>query len=146
MTNKSVLVTGIFTLSIDDRGRVMIPKSIRDKFADGLRICFAPDHTLYIFPEANWQNRYNHLIELSDFDPNTLKEKERIGGGLESKIDNLGRVVIDKTYSKYAELDNEAVLYGITDGFRVWNSTSFDNYNNATEVSYLKSGTGGGNE
>jgi MraZ protein len=129
----SMLATGTFNRSIDEKLRVAIPKRLREALEcpDGAVLYIAPgtDQSLAFFTEGAFARLAERLGRVSParqdvraFTRLFYARAQRVA------LDRQGRVRIPAELAKLAELDKEAVLLGVHDHLELWSAQRWASY------------------
>jgi MraZ protein len=126
--------TGEFELSLDDKKRLMIPRSIRDQIdptADGtaLYIALGMNRRLSIFTERQYEQLSRTLAGSLIPDVN-LHNFKLMHYGLATQVtpDSVGRITLTDKQVKRAGLDREVTLVGVEDRLEIWNRADWDRH------------------
>jgi MraZ protein len=130
-----MLLTGTFPRLIDDKGRVAIPKPLRDcltPLADqpvALYVAPGTDGSLSIFPETTFTQQGERLRQLS---PNArdVRDYSRLfyAQAVRVELDKQGRVRLPAELVQLAGLNREAVLLGVQDRLELWDRERWQDY------------------
>ena len=134
----NVVFRGGPVLSLDGKGRVVVPARHRDLL---LAICQGhmmiaknPDGCLSLFPLPVWETFEAELAQLPvDFD---AWRRLYIGSATEVDIDSGSRVLIPPELRQWACLDKEVKFMGVGSNFELWDSARYD----AREVAAIAAG------
>ena len=120
------MFTGKYTHSIDDKGRVVLPSSIRSKFGGS--------DTCYVAPGIDGQITINRATEFQAFlqaaavAAESEEERRRVRRmaqeAVEQKLDKAGRIVVPEGLRQHAgiELASEVVVTGAVTHAEIWNT------------------------
>jgi MraZ protein len=135
---------GEIQCSVDDKGRIKMPSSMKRHFPgeDNISFMIAKDieDCLVIYPMPTWDKQEQKLAKLSDFNPVHLAFKNAITAGLtEVSLDNADRFLISKSLTKYIVNAKEVVLKGKFDRIQIWEVSKYEQYiqntiGNITEI------------
>lgn len=111
---------GTTLITLDDKGRLALPKRARDEAAaDGVIVAARhPDGCLVLYPPSAWAPKRDALLKL----PFSARGFVRLvlGSAEELKVDRAGRVLIPAGLRELAGLEREAALVGWGDHFELW--------------------------
>lgn len=128
------MLTGTYARSVDDKGRVAIPKPLRDviRKTDGQATLFvAPgtDGSLTIYTEEAFAKLAEKLADASptgqdvrDFSRLFYSRAQR------AELDKQGRIRIPPELGQLISLGKDAVLVGVWDRLELWNSATWHDY------------------
>ncbi len=117
---------GAQTLSLDSKGRLMLPARYRDALVppDDNRVVVTadPSRCLLLFPLAAWEPIEQKLNALSSFDPRTRSlQRLLVGNAADLELDASGRILLTANLRKFADLDKSVVMVGQGNKFELWN-------------------------
>lgn len=121
---------GSYEYSIDEKGRLVIPSKFRNEIGDKLYLLKGYDGCLSIYKESDF-NVYISKLQHLQFEREKVRLHQRIllSSIVEIDVDKQGRMQIPlKTIKEYSVGRNVTII-GALDHFEVWNSGSWDQYN-----------------
>ena len=124
-------LTGTWPRSLDDKGRLAVPKRVRDELGG---------ETLTELFIAPWTDKSLALFTTSAFD--ALAERFKSSSKADVRnymrlfyaradrgdLDRQGRIRIPDRLKEFAELDQKVVLLGVSDHLEVWDESRWDEY------------------
>jgi len=126
---------GEYSPALDEKGRVAIPVKLRKAFGDEasmdkLVVTHGFDKCLMAFREQEWKEFVEtKLMPLSQSDPrNRMSVRFLIGGASECELDKQGRMVIPSYLLKYAEIDSDVIILGLSNKIEIWSKKVYENY------------------
>jgi MraZ protein len=141
-SNVSLLLTGTFVRTVDEKQRFSIPKPLRDLLGrDHEPVLFmAPgtDGSLAIYPEQSFSQLAAQLAgdsptaqDVRTFSRLFYAQAQRI------ELDRQGRLRIPADLARWAELEKgEVVLLGVRDHLEVWNRGRWEAYLQSRQAQY----------
>ena len=127
---------GFNTVSLDAKGRLLIPARYRNDFKiqKNSKIVITKDPqypSLKIYPGLEWDAISNKLISLQGLDPIVRNIQWTIlGNAYESDIDIEGRMLlrVPPDLREYAEIEEEKqiALVGMGNKFEIWNINNWE--------------------
>lgn len=121
---------GEFTHRIDDKGRIILPVSMREVLGDKFVIAKSVDSTLkilYLYTRKDWENIIESAARIASKDRNkTLYVRMLSASGKDTELDSQNRVLIPIELRNYANLGKEAKLLGYNNRVEIWNTESYD--------------------
>jgi len=108
--------------SLDDKGRVILPKPYRDALADGMFLTQGLEGCLWLFPAARWEQISERLAS-TDLTVTSSRLLERlIYPGVETMLDRQGRIPIPQSLREFAELApaHPVMVLGVKDRIELW--------------------------
>jgi len=129
----TMLLTGKYFRSLDDKGRTALPKPIRDEMGHpATSIAYlAPgsDGSLALYTQEAFAAMADQLAQRSptqqdvrDFGRLFYAQAQRVD------IDRQGRIRIPQDLSEWAGLEKEVVLLGVRDHLEIWNAARWESY------------------
>ncbi|MBI5206495.1 MAG: division/cell wall cluster transcriptional repressor MraZ [Candidatus Firestonebacteria bacterium] len=134
---------GEYYYSLDPKGRLSIPSRFRqileEKKENRLVITRGMDKCLFIFPGYEWQIWENKIRSLPVTQSSTRSfVRIMLGGACESILNKQGRILISYSLRKYAEIDKEVVIIGISNRIEIWDKNHWEQYVANSEKSLEK--------
>lgn len=119
---------GVTTLSLDTKGRLMVPSRYRDALAaqgDGrVVVTVDPSECLLLFPLVEWEPIEKKLNSLSSFNPQTRSlQRLLVGNAADLELDGAGRILLPAMLREFAALDKSVVMVGQGVKFELWNES-----------------------
>ncbi len=117
------MFSGEFEHSIDDKGRLIIPISLRSELSDGVFITRGFDGCVFVYPIETWKEVATQLNQW----PTTRTEARFIArllfAGNETTLDKQGRISISPPLREHADLKlgGEVIVVGVNDRIELWN-------------------------
>ena len=133
---------GKFLNRIDKKGRVSVPALWRPKLLgtefSGIVAQITNDYNSvdgysqkYLERYQEWLDKQDPLLEANEY------EATLIFGSSMLPFDKEGRVLLPDLIKKKAKLNNEALFVGMGRKFRIWEPSSFEDYENKARE-YMK--------
>jgi MraZ protein len=120
--------------SIDEKGRVAIPKSFRkvlpSESIGRFKLCVGHDNTIEIHPLPEWKRL--EMATLADLDRDVHEDRERLEAKLwfseDAEMDQANRILIPRYLLNYAGLESnsECVFTGMGRYFALLSAAKFD--------------------
>ena len=134
---------GEYAHSIDAKGRVILPADFRQELGVSFIITKGLDGSLFLFPQAAWDEFAAKLRTLSIADPNARAfARIFIAGARTLECDKQGRFLVPANLRTYANigLKQDVILTGADTRIEVWDKERWTNYAgevdpNITEIS-----------
>jgi len=130
------LTTGMFrginTLSIDSKGRMMIPsryRSVIQESAENKLVATidTEDLCLLLYPLPAWRQIEQKIESLPSFDRRTRRiQRLLIGHATELEMDSNGRILLPSLLRNYAKLEKRIMLIGQGKKFEIWDEASWN--------------------
>ena len=125
---------GSFVHTLDDKGRLMVPRKMREELGFKAYIMKGFDGSLSIYTES----RYQKLVdEFSNLPFNQRKNRDylriQFASTHEMDVDKLGRVQIPTALLNKFNISREVIVLGIGDHIEVWNQKTYEEYENSVK-------------
>lgn len=133
------MFTGEYQHTIDEKGRVSIPSKVREELGGSFFVTKGPDHCLFIYTAADWQNLCLKGKKLS-FTNSSSRAFSRLffSGAAELEFDKLGRVLVPGTLRQYASLNKDVIIIGVGTRLEMWDKDAWNSYSEAAANDYEK--------
>ena len=120
---------GSFAHTLDEKGRLMIPRKMREELGLRVYIMKGFDGSLSIYTES----RYQKLVdEFSNLPFNQRKNRDylrlQFASTHEMDVDKLGRVQIPTALLSKFNISREVLVLGIGDHIEVWDQKKYEEY------------------
>lgn len=121
---------GTHQRTLDDKGRISLPSSFRDKLSEFCIATVMSDQpSLGFYSESAFLETTNKLRADIDAGLKNEDEMRRVAGSAEPlKIDSQGRVTVPAELRSAAGLDKEAVVLGVVDRFEIWSPSAHEHH------------------
>ncbi|MBN8234345.1 division/cell wall cluster transcriptional repressor MraZ [Halobacillus kuroshimensis] len=128
---------GEFQHNIDTKGRIIIPSKFRPGLGDCFVLTRGLDQCLFAYPMNEWRLLEEKLKKL----PLTKKDARAFtrfffSGAVECEVDKQGRINIPAPLRKYASLEKECVVIGVSNRIEFWSHDEWESYFDASEESF----------
>jgi len=124
------LFLGEYDHALDDRGRITLPRKIREELdARELVLTRGFDTCIFGFDRASWEREAGKHLET----PVTDKEARGLrrylfSGAQKAEIDKLGRILLPAQLKEYASISREVTVIGAGDHFEIWDTKRWEHY------------------
>jgi len=130
---------GEYYRTIDKKGRIFIPAKFREDLIKGVVISKGFDEKcLFLFSKENWK-RLEEKIMSNKVAERSIQSFSRwfFSSASEEAIDQQGRTRIPQTLIKYAGLEKEIVMVGVSDRAEIWSSEKWKKYYNKQDAQFM---------
>lgn len=124
------LFLGEYAHSLDDRGRITLPRRIRQEI-DEREIILSRgfDTCIFGFDTARWEAEANKQLEIPVTDTKAREiRRYMFAGAVKVEIDKLGRVLVPAQLKEYAHVVQDVMVIGAGDHFEIWEKTIWEEY------------------
>ena len=112
---------GEFAHSLDEKGRLAIPAKFRGRFKEGAVVTRWTGECLAVWPTKEWAVLNADIAKRPRTDPAATRFRHfLLGSAHEAELDAQGRVTVPAHLRKFARLEGDAVVVGISDHLEVW--------------------------
>ncbi|MSQ19920.1 MAG: transcriptional regulator MraZ [Betaproteobacteria bacterium] len=118
-------IKGSCEASLDDKGRLAIPKRYRDQLlADPeLVLTAGPDGCLLLYPVEHWQAVSGRLQQLSAFNEQARWWQRMIIGHAEDhKLDKSDRILVSQSLREQARITKDVKMMGQGNRIEIWDA------------------------
>ncbi|SDN04919.1 MraZ protein [Tenuibacillus multivorans] len=130
---------GEFQHNIDTKGRIIVPAKFRDGLGESFVLTRGLDNCLFAYPQEEWRILEEKLKKL----PLTKKDARAFtrfffSGAIECEIDKQGRINIPAPLRKYADMEKECVVIGVSNRIELWARDKWADYVEESEESFTE--------
>ena len=128
---------GSFTHNLDEKGRLMIPRKMREELGYKVYIMKGFEGSLSLFNESRYQELVKEFSRLS-FNQQKVRDYLRIqfASTYEMDVDKLGRVQLPTALLNKFNIGKEVMVLGIGDHIEVWDKAKYEEYENSVRDSF----------
>lgn len=125
---------GEYKHSIDEKGRLAVPKKFRKDLAKGAVVTRGLDTSLFLFPKEEWGKLAEKLAGLPLGQSNSRAfARLMLAGAMDVTLDKQGRVVLPEYLRQYASLKKSVVVAGLWGRIEIWDEKTWDTYKKKLE-------------
>ncbi len=122
---------------LDDKGRLVLPAKFRDALAAGLVMVKGQEHSVVVWPAAEFASYAERLNEASRSDARVRAHLRVLFSGAFDEIpDKQGRVTVPPSLRAYAGLDRDVMVVGNGSTFEIWDAATWEAYLASQEEAY----------
>ena len=122
---------GSFEPNLMDKGRIALPKKIREELGSArLILTIGFEKCIFGFAEKTWEEVTKPELSrplFSDKEGRDLRRK-MYSEAVNVELDGQGRCVIPKSMLDFAEIKQQLVVIGTGDHFEIWNKNGWEEY------------------
>jgi len=128
---------GEYQHTIDTKGRMIIPAKFREGLGETFVLTRGLDQCLFGYPMNEWKILEDKLKSL----PLTKKDARAFtrfffSGAVECELDKQGRINIPSPLLKYAKLEKECIVIGVSNRIELWSKEVWEKYVEEQEDSF----------
>ena len=124
-----MLLTGTYTRTLDDKGRLVLPKRVREVMSEAaiLFVTPGPEQCLWLYTEAELERQATRFDRAADAEARVFRrlyfaQTEAVD------LDKTGRMLVPERLLKFAGLKKEVVLIGVRDHLELWDAATWTRY------------------
>lgn len=123
------MIVGQYLHSLEEKGRLAIPKKFREELGEKAVITRGLDGCLFLFSAEKWQEFERKLAKM----PLTKRNSRAFARFLtysaaEIEFDKQGRVLIPEHLRSFAGITKDVVVAGTLERIEIWDKRRFDSY------------------
>jgi MraZ protein len=125
------MVIGEYRVSLDEKGRLLIPARIRsDVVGNLLIITRGIDQCLWLFPPEEWNSISEKLLSTTSIFQEKARMMHRrfIAPAQQLEIDKAGRIMVPPTLREYGGLRKDCIIMGIMNHLEIWDEEIYRTY------------------
>lgn len=124
------LFLGEYDHSLDERGRVTLPKKIRTEIEEReLILAKGFDPCIFGFDKNSWEKEAAKHLETPVTDEDGRKLRRYLFSTAQKvEIDKLGRILMPAQLKEYASIGRDVIIIGAGDHFEVWDKVAWEKY------------------
>lgn len=133
-----MLFLGEFEVNFTGKGRISIPKKIREALGkEQLVLTKGFNRNLTGYRLKDWESSAQTLLSPSIFSMDKLDVKRHLfSSAAVLEIDDQGRIIVPKNLLNYGDLNEKTiVIIGAGTNFEMWNKKEWEQYRSKTEKS-----------
>ena len=128
---------GEYVHNIDDKGRLIIPSKFRESLSGEFVLTKGLDGCLFVFSLEEWENFEDKLKALPISDKNARAfTRFFFAGAADCELDRQGRVSVPASLRKYAKINKEVTVIGVSNRLEIWDSVLWKEYNQSEDLNY----------
>ena len=138
---------GSFAHTLDEKGRLMIPRKMREELGYKVYINKGFDGSLSIFTVERYQKlveEYNKLSFTQQRNRDYLRAQ--FATTYEMDVDKLGRVQVPTALLNKFNISRNVIVLGIGDHIEIWDAKKYEEYENGAVENFEKNAESIGND
>ena len=125
------LFLGEYEHALDDRGRITLPRKIRQELGKERELVLARgfDTCIFGFDLSSWEREAGKHLEtpVTDEKGRSLR-RYLFSGAQKEELDKLGRILLPAQLKEYASISRECAIIGAGDHFEIWDKERWTAY------------------
>lgn len=124
------LFLGEYDHALDERGRVTLPRKIRQEIDDAeIIVARGYEGCIFGFDKHQWE-----VEAAKHFDTPVTDQKGRevrrylFGSAQKVEVDKLGRILLPAQLKEHASISREVMIVGAGDHFEIWHKARWEEY------------------
>ena len=131
------MLTGEFSVTLDDMGRISLPKRMRDALGENnLVLKRGDDGCIWLFTAEEWKKMEDDIVMTTNIHISKDVAIRRRYATSDVEIDKQGRILIPPTFRKHAGLFKECIVLGQFEYIEIWAEDRYEAYLEASEEEY----------
>jgi MraZ protein len=124
------LFLGEYDHAIDERGRVTLPRKIRQEIEETeIVLARGYEGCIFGFDKSSWEREAaKHLDTPVTDDKGREVRRYLFGSAQKADVDKLGRILLPAQLKEYASISREVKVIGAGDHFELWDSNRWRAY------------------
>lgn len=124
------LFLGEYDHSLDDRGRVTLPRKLRQELETSQVVLSRGfDSCIFGFERSQWERESGKQLEMPVTDQKARELRRYLFSGAERvETDKLGRILLPTHLKEYAHITGRVKIIGAGDHFEIWDAKSWEAY------------------
>lgn len=125
---------GEYTHTIDEKGRLAVPKKFRKALEKGAVVTRGLDHCLFFYTKDEWLLLAEKLSQLPFAQANTRAfARLMLAGAMDVDVDKQGRIMVPEYLRDYAGIKKDVIVAGLYNRLEIWDKGEWDAYKTKTE-------------
>ena len=124
---------GTYECKADDKGRIMLPMSLKKQLSDKLKNGFVLKRAVFsqcleLYPLKEWDGLMKRINKLNRFNKKNIDFIRRFTAGVRQiDIDISGRILIPKDLINHANIKKEVVVSSAVNILEIWDKACYEN-------------------
>lgn len=128
---------GNYSHSLDEKGRLVIPKKMREELGNKIFIMKGFDGALAIYQESS----YTRVVEeLEKYSFNKKENRDylrlKLASIVDLDVDKMGRVQLPSAILGKYHINKDVIVLGVGDHIEVWDKERYEEYMTSIEDEY----------
>ncbi len=125
---------GEYSHTLDDKGRLAVPKKFRQALSTGAVVTRGLDNCLFVYTKEEWKKLADQLAKLNFAQANNRAfTRLMLAGAMDIDIDKQGRMMVPEYLRAYAGMTKNVIVAGLYNRLEIWDETAWSAYKKKTE-------------
>lgn len=116
-------MTGEYQHTIDTKGRLFIPASLREELGETIYVTISIERALAVYSEAAWQEKEAKFNALPSAQARRIRQL--FVNAAKCTLDAQGRILLPQKLRAYANLKKDAVVLGVSNHAEIWDKAEW---------------------
>lgn len=126
---------GEYSHTLDDKGRLAVPKKFREDLSHGAVVTKGFDGCLFLYTKPEWEKLAEKLANVSFAQANSRAfSRLMLAGAMDVDVDKQGRIILPEYLRTFAGLTKDVVVAGLYNRLELWNRGTWAEYKKKTEA------------
>ena len=128
------MLIGQYEHTIDAKKRLALPSKFRGELGDKVIITKGVENCLVVYTEKEFLVMSEKISNLTISQPEARSfTRTMLASAMEVNFDKLGRILVPDYLKKYAGLNKNVVICGLSNRLEIWDSEKWEIYKQAAE-------------
>ncbi len=123
-------MTGEYNCKIDSKGRIRLPSKLIRQLGEGNKVFTINrgfEQHLIMYPREVWEQKTEEMNQLSLYRTDERKVVRFFyRGASEVEMDGADRILLPKGLMKFAQIQDEVVLFAYRDQIEIWSKEGYE--------------------
>lgn len=130
-----LMFIGEYSHSLDEKGRLAVPKKFRAALAKGAVVTRGLDNCLFLYTKQEWSKLAEKLATLPFAQANTRAfARLMLAGAMDVDVDKQGRIMLPEYLRAFGSLKKDVTVAGLYNRLEIWDTTAWAKYTKRTEA------------
>ncbi len=121
------MLLGEYQHSVDEKGRLVLPRKFRDSVEEGCVITKGQERCLFVFPLDQWAEEEARVRALPRTDQRARRYARSFFASADHQsMDKQGRVAVTPRLREYAGLGKDVTIVGVSDRMEIWDTATWE--------------------
>lgn len=128
------MLIGQYKHTIDVKKRLALPAKFRGELGSNVIVTKGVENCLVVYTEKEWEQMSAKLgsLPISQGEARSFA-RHLLASAMEVSLDKLGRILIPDYLKKYASLEKNVIVCGLSNRLEIWDEKRWDDYRKDAE-------------